>query len=76
VSKSVAKSKIKPDVVLESLAYSIPAFSSVVGISVAMIYRNIDEKKLVPSYVNTKPLIMREEGLRWLRALPTERPDR
>ena len=59
---------------LEKLAYSIPNFAAAVDLSVTTIYDAIKAKELTPSYPNRKPLIMREEGERWLRTLPAERP--
>jgi len=60
-------------VILDKLAYSIPNFAKAADVSVAMIYQHIKDGELVASYVNSKPLIMQEEGLRWLRARPSER---
>jgi len=60
-------------VVLDKLAYSIPSFAAAVDLSVEKIRQHIDRGELVASYVDSKPLIMQEEGLRWLRARPSER---
>jgi len=60
-------------VVLDKLAYSIPKFAAAVDLSVEKIRQHIERGELVASYVDSKPLIMQEEGLRWLRARPSER---
>lgn len=59
--------------VLEKLAYSIPNFATAVDLSVEKVREHIRRGELVVSYVDSKPLIMREEGERWLRARPAER---
>ena len=58
---------------LDKLAYSIPNFAAAVDLSVEKVREHIRLGNLVASYVDTKPLIMQEEGLRWLRARPSER---
>lgn len=60
-------------VVLDKLAYSIPNFASCVDLSIQQVRNHIAAGELVPSYSGAKPLIMREEGLRFLRSLPAER---
>jgi hypothetical protein len=60
--------------VLDKIAYSIPSFAKAVDLSVEKIRQHITRGELVPSYVDSKPLIMQEEGLRWLRARPAEAP--
>lgn len=60
-------------IVLEKLAYSIPNFAKAVDMSVEAIRQQIEEGYLIRSYVKSKPLILREEGERWLRSLPSER---
>ena len=65
-----------PDVELvvdDRLAYSLPSFAKAVDLSVESIRQQIAKSYLVPSYLNSKPLIMREEGIRWLRSLPADR---
>ncbi len=62
------------NVVLDKLAYSIPNFAKAVDLSVEGVRQHIRDGNLVPSYSKSKPLIMREEGERWLRSLPSERP--
>jgi hypothetical protein len=60
-------------VVLDKLAYSIPNFAKAVDMSVEAVRTQIRDGKLVPSYPNSKPLISRLEGERWLQSLPSER---
>ena len=60
-------------VALGKLAYSIPNFATAVDLSVEKVREHIRRGELVVSYVDSKPLIMREEGERWLRARPAER---
>jgi hypothetical protein len=56
------------------LAYSIPNFAKAVDLSVTTIREAIDRSELIPSYpAKMKPIITREEGLRWLRSLRNER---
>lgn len=56
--------------------YSIPAFAAAVSLSAEKIRQHIRRGELVPSYVGAKPLIRKDEGLRWLATLPAERPTR
>ena len=59
---------------VEQLAYSIPNFAMAVDLSVTTIKEAIKRNELIPSYpAKMKPIITREEGLRWLRALRNER---
>lgn len=58
---------------LDKLAYSIPNFAKAVDLSVEKVRQHLVSGELVASYVDSKPLIMREEGERWLRARPAER---
>lgn len=58
---------------LDKLAYSIPNFAVAVDLSIEKIRQHIARGELVPSYVDSKPLIMREEGERWLRSRPAEK---
>lgn len=60
---------------LDKLAYSIPNFAKAVDMSIEKVRQHIAKGALVPSYVDYKPLIMREEGERWLRSLPAEAPE-
>ena len=59
--------------VLDKLAYSIPNFAKAVDLSIEKVRQHIERGELVPSYVDSKPLIRRDEGLRWLHSLPPER---
>ncbi|MFJ3319379.1 hypothetical protein [Curtobacterium sp. NPDC086286] len=57
----------------DRLAYSIPNFATAVDLSVDTIRKAIDSGDLIPSLptrAGRKPIITREEGLRWLRSLP------
>ena len=58
---------------LDKLAYSLPNFAALVDLSVEKVRQHIDRGELTASYVDSKPLIMREEGERWLRSRPAER---
>lgn len=58
--------------VLDKLAYSIPNFAKAVDLSIEKVRQHIERGELVPSYVDSKPLITKEEGLRWLRSRPAE----
>lgn len=62
--------------VLDKLAYSLDEFAVAVSLSKEFIRLQIAADKLTPSYAGAKPLILREEGERWLRALPAERPEK
>lgn len=57
----------------DSLSYSYPHFAEAVDVSVEKVRQHIERGELVPTYIDSKPVIMREEGLRWLRARPTEK---
>lgn len=58
---------------LTQLAYSIPNFAKACDISVTTVREHIDHGNLIPGYVNTKPIISKAEGERWLASLPSER---
>lgn len=58
---------------LDKLAYSLDEFAAAVSLSKEYIRLQILADKLTPSYAGSKPLILRDEGLRWLRSLPSER---
>ncbi len=62
--------------ILDKLAYSIPNFAAAVDVSIEKVRQQIDRGYLVKSYIDSKPVILREEGLRWLRSLPNEKPER
>lgn len=55
---------------LDQLAYSIPHFAKAVDLSEQQLRNHIAAGDLVPSYSGSKPLILREEGERFLRSLP------
>lgn len=57
----------------ERLAYTYPMAAAVASISTEKIRQHIARGTLVPSYVDSKPVIMHEELVRWLRTLPAER---
>jgi len=57
---------------LEKLAYSIPSLAIAVELSVDTVRKHIASGKLVPSYPNSKPIIIRAEAQRWLDSLPNE----
>lgn len=59
--------------VLDKIAYSLPNFAAAVDLSIEKVRQHIARGELVPSYVDSKPLIMREEGERWLRSRPAEK---
>lgn len=61
------------------LSYTLDAFAGATGFSKESIRQEIDAGNLVPSYGGkrrTKPVIIRAEGIRWLKSLPNERPGR
>jgi hypothetical protein len=61
----------------ERLAYSIPNFAIAVDVSTDTIYKAIRRNELILSYptvAGRKPVVTREEGIRWLRSLPQESP--
>lgn len=58
---------------LPQLAYSLDNFALAVDVSKEKIRQHIERGELVPSYIDSKPVIMKEEGERWLRARPAEK---
>nr|WP_201470993.1 hypothetical protein [Microbacterium hydrocarbonoxydans] len=54
------------------LALSLPDAATAAGYSLETIRKAIRENELVPSYANSKPVIMVDELSRWLRSLPDE----
>jgi hypothetical protein len=56
------------------LAYSLAEAELATGLGRTSIREAIRENKLIPSYVNSKPIILATELQRWLESLPTERP--
>ena len=63
-------------ITLDKLAYSLDEFAEAVSLSKEFIRQQIAAEQLVPSYAGAKPLIRKDEGLRWLATLPAERPPR
>lgn len=61
---------------IDKLSYSLDDFAAAVGLSKEKVRQFIARGELAPSYADAKPLILQEEGLRWLRSLPAERPER
>jgi len=64
---------------LDKLAYSIPNFADAVDLSVTTIRLAIDRGELkvgYPTQSARKPVIERDEGVRWLKTLPSERPEK
>lgn len=68
---SAARAALSGDGMLP-LAYSIPDSALVVGYSETTIKDAINKGDLLPSYANTKPVILRTELQRWLESLPHE----
>lgn len=58
-------------------AYTVAQWAKAVGLGETTIRQHIDNKTLIPSYpTESKMIITLEEGLRWLRTLPNEKPER
>lgn len=55
------------------LSLTLPDAALATGYSLESIRKAIREDELVPSYANSKPVVMVEELERWLRTLPSER---
>jgi predicted transcriptional regulator len=57
-------------------AYTVAEWAAACGLGETTIRQHIEDGNLVPSYpTKTKAIIPVEEGMRWLRTLPTEKPD-
>lgn len=54
------------------LALTLPEAAEAVGYSLESVRAAIRRGDLVPSYANSKPVVMVEELERWLRSLPAE----
>lgn len=54
------------------LALTIPEAAASVGYSLEGLRQQIRAGYLVPSYANSKPVVMVDELKRWLTALPAE----
>ena len=65
VSQSMAATDVKPS-----------RLEAAQQLSKEFIRQQIAAEQLVPSYAGAKPLIRKDEGLRWLATLPAERPTR
>lgn len=64
-------SGVRPD----KFAYSIEEFAVLVSISENQLRRHISgelQPQLVVSYSGRKGVVLRDEGLRWLRRLPND----
>lgn len=57
---------------LEKLSYSVPNLALAMDLSVDSIQKAIRKGDLKPKYFGTKPVISREEALRWYKSLPEE----
>lgn len=57
-------------------SYTVAEWAEACGIGETTIREHEKDGKLTFSYPNTKAIITLEEGLRWLRTLPTEKPER
>lgn len=57
------------------LAYNIQEAADATGYSTDTIRRAIRNNDLTVRYANSKPIILTEELLGWLRSLPTEPKD-
>lgn len=55
-------------------AFDLPSFAKWVSLSTQQVRNHIEAGDLVPSYSKSKPLITKEEAIRFLRSLPPERP--
>ena len=64
-SSNVAKPK---------LAYTLEEAAAACGYSIDTIRRALRKSEMVASYANSKPVILLDELVAWLQALPTEAP--
>ncbi len=55
-----------------SVALTLRDAATATGYSLEGIRQAIRRNELVPSYANSKPVLMVEELVRWLRSLPDE----
>lgn len=60
------------DALPAKLSFSVPSLADAMDLSVDSINKAIRNKDLVARYFGTKPLIERDEAVKWLRSLPTE----
>lgn len=64
------------EITFDRPAYTVAEFARAVGLGETTIREHIEDNKLIASYPNSKAIITLEEGLRWLRTLPNEKPER
>lgn len=58
------------------LAYTVPELADSIGRSAAFVNDHIKDGNLIASYPGVQPIILTEEAQRWLKSLPTEKPER
>lgn len=58
-----------------ALSLSLPDAAKATGYSLESIRKAIKRLELMPSYANTKPVVMVEELVRWLRERPIDASD-
>lgn len=57
-------------------AYTVAEFAKAVGLGETTIREHIDRNELVTVWpTKTKQIVTLEDGLRWLRSLPNEKPN-
>ena len=54
------------------IAYEYREAAAAVGISLEKLRQHIARGELVPSYIDSKPVILREELIRWVKDRPAE----
>ena len=55
----------------QSLAYGVRPFAKAVGVGADAVYDAIREGRLKARKVGTRTLILHDDGMDWLRSLPT-----
>jgi excisionase family DNA binding protein len=60
--------------VAERLSYSVPDFAAAVGVSRSEIYEQISAGHLISRKVGRRRIIVRDEGVEWLKKLPKGLP--
>ncbi|MCU1409479.1 MAG: hypothetical protein JWR04_186 [Rhodoglobus sp.] len=55
-------------------AYTVAEWAEACGVGETTIREHITDGNLVPAYPTSRAIIPIEEGLRWLRTLPSEKP--
>lgn len=58
----------------DKISYSVRSLAAATELSVDSINKAIKDGDLVARYFGTKPLIGRDEALRWFESLPDEKP--